>query len=131
MNVCVAGAIILRLWYTRHEVSRALSGTESRLGLSKDSSLAYLGPTIFIMVESGAIIVAVSITMLALYKTGNPAVLMCLDIATQIAVSVHWLAFEDQVRSLHSTCAYRLSCRISLSFALCSARNMSPNHLPR
>ncbi|KAM5537413.1 hypothetical protein V8D89_008932 [Ganoderma adspersum] len=91
VNVGVAGAIILRLWYTGYAVSRTLSGTESRLGLSKDNSLRYLGSMIFIIVESGAIIVAVSITMLALYKTGHPAALMCLDIATQIAALVPYL----------------------------------------
>ncbi|PIL25979.1 hypothetical protein GSI_11733 [Ganoderma sinense ZZ0214-1] len=82
------GAIASRMWFMGRTLSRVEAGSLG--GAGRTRSNAYVAP-IFTIVESGAILVAVTVTMLALYKTGNPAALMCTDIATQIAALVPYL----------------------------------------
>ena len=65
----------------------ALVGVDLNYGFCGICFGSYAAP-IFTMIESGAILIAVTITMLTLYLTGNAAALMCTDIATQIAVSI-------------------------------------------
>lgn len=83
VNICVTSAIASRLWYMGHKIAKASSTGTITIASKRN---AYAAP-IFTIVESGAILIAVTITMLVLYKTGNPAALMVTDIATQIAVS--------------------------------------------
>ncbi len=117
VNVCVTGAIASRLWYMGRAVSRAGTGST---GISKTN--AYTGP-ILTIIESGAILIALTFTMLVLYKTGNPAALMCTDIATQIAVSARLSFLFISRPSSRSTSGLgcRLSSRISSLFASGSA----------
>ncbi|PIL25977.1 hypothetical protein GSI_11731 [Ganoderma sinense ZZ0214-1] len=86
VNARVTGAIASRLWYMGRVVSRA-AGTGST-GISKNN--AYTGP-ILTIIESWAILIALTFVMLVLYKAGNPAALMCTDIATQISALVPYL----------------------------------------
>ena len=91
VNISVTTAIASRLWYMGAKVAHARSGSGSapssgtRAALFKFNTYA---SSVFTLVESGAILIAVTITMLTLYLTGNAAALMCTDIATQIAVSI-------------------------------------------
>ena len=48
---------------------------------------------IFLLVESGALLVGTTISLLILYNTHAPAALSVMDIATQIAVRPHSFIF--------------------------------------
>ncbi|KAI0753181.1 hypothetical protein C8Q80DRAFT_498279 [Daedaleopsis nitida] len=83
VNFSVTGMIAYQLWYTGHRLSRVASGT---IKLHSNSDL-YIS-SILTIVESGALLVIVTIVMLVLYECGHPAALMVIDIATQVAALV-------------------------------------------
>ena len=126
VDICVAGAIIGRLWCMGRAMSRVLSETSQTLGVS--NSNAYVSP-IFTIIESGAIVMAVSLTMMALYKTGNPAALMCLDIATQIAVGVQDIIVLEYHELMPCVCRFLF--RTSSSFVSGLAQTVSASQALR
>ena len=82
VNICVTIAIAGRLWYMGMRLSRATS-----TGASEVTRSNTYASSILTLIESGAILIAVTVTILILYKTGNAAALVCTDIATQLSVS--------------------------------------------
>ena len=54
--------------------------------MSNPSRLNMYVRHIFVLVESGALLVGTTIAMLVLYNIGSPVALSIMDIATQIAV---------------------------------------------
>ncbi|TBU55417.1 hypothetical protein BD310DRAFT_933805 [Dichomitus squalens] len=85
-NVSITAAIASRLWYTGFKISKATS-QPSRLN-------TYIRH-IFVLVESGALLVGTTIAMLTLYNLENPAALSIMDIATQIAVRPLYSLFHE------------------------------------
>ena len=81
VNVVVTGAIVGRLWY----MGRRVSFAESKGSIAVTRPSIYLR-TIFTIVESGALLVAVTISMLVLSHLGSPVALPFMDLAIQVAV---------------------------------------------
>ena len=77
LNVSVTVAIATRLWWIDRTVASLTASRTNRYT-----------STIFIVIESGAVFAATTISMLALYITNGSASLTGLDIASQLAVCV-------------------------------------------
>ncbi|KAI1782454.1 hypothetical protein LXA43DRAFT_1104048 [Ganoderma leucocontextum] len=86
VNILVTFAIASRLWYMGRKVSHLSSSGSGRTFGSNTYAT-----TIFTLIESGAILIAVTIPMLTLFHVGNPVALVFVDIATQIAALVPYL----------------------------------------
>ncbi|TBU22231.1 hypothetical protein BD311DRAFT_770772 [Dichomitus squalens] len=86
VNVLVTGAIVGRLWY----MGRRISFAESKGSIAITRPGIYLR-TIFTIVESGALLVAVTISMLVLSHVGSPVGLPFMDVAIQVAALVPYL----------------------------------------
>ncbi|EMD33936.1 hypothetical protein CERSUDRAFT_97861 [Gelatoporia subvermispora B] len=83
VNVTVTTAIAGRLWYMGKKLSIASSsGTHIQ---------STYGTAMITMIESGALYAAVTIVLLGLYVSKNPAALVAIDDATQLAVLVPML----------------------------------------
>lgn len=77
INISVTAAIASRLWSTGSRVTRVMS--------QPSAANTYIRH-ILLLVESGALLVGTTISLIILYNTHSPAALAILDIATQIAV---------------------------------------------
>lgn len=77
INISVTAAIASRLWSTGSRVIRVMS--------QPSAANTYIRH-ILLLVESGALLVGTTISLIILYNTHSPAALAILDIATQIAV---------------------------------------------
>ncbi|KAM5537398.1 hypothetical protein V8D89_008917 [Ganoderma adspersum] len=82
INISVTAAIASRLWSTGSRVTRVMS--------QPSTANTYIRH-ILLLVESGALLVGTTISLIILYNTHSPAALAILDIATQIAPLVAYL----------------------------------------
>ena len=77
INISITAAISSRLWTTGSRISQAMS--------QPSRTNKYIRH-IFLLVESGALLIGITIVFFILYNLSDPAALAVLDIATQIAV---------------------------------------------
>ncbi|PIL22439.1 hypothetical protein GSI_15127 [Ganoderma sinense ZZ0214-1] len=82
INISVTAAIASRLWSTGSRLSQAMS--------QPSRTNKYIRH-IFLLVESGALLIGITIVVFILYNLNDPAALAVLDVATQVAALVVYL----------------------------------------
>ncbi|KAI1793350.1 hypothetical protein LXA43DRAFT_1092892 [Ganoderma leucocontextum] len=82
INISVTAAIASRLWSTGSRITQAMA--------QPSRTNKYIRH-IFLLVESGALLIGITIVVFILYNLDDPAALAVLDIATQIAALVTYL----------------------------------------
>ncbi|KAI1789705.1 hypothetical protein LXA43DRAFT_1096122 [Ganoderma leucocontextum] len=115
INISVTAAIASRLWSTGSRVSRAMS--------QPSRTNTYLRH-IFLLVESGALLLGTTISLIVLYNIHAPAALAILDVATQIAPLVAYLVIVRAGFGLtHGLPGSKPSDKSSSSYGIASSAN--------